>query len=83
MFEIPKRLKPSMPPLTLIKKDDSNYGIDTEWTKIAIHIFKDQQHLNLPRFIWIKNSWTLKELHLNFYDEFKSIISNWYRDCKD
>lgn len=37
----------------------------------------------MPRFIWIKKSWTLKELHLNFYDEFKSIITNWYKDCKD
>jgi hypothetical protein len=59
MFEIPSVLKPKMPPLTQIKKDDSNYGIDSEWTKVAIHIFKEHAHLNLPRFIWVRKSWTL------------------------
>ena len=53
MFEIPKNLNPKLPPLAQIKKDDSNYGIDSEWTKIVVHIFKDGALLNLARFIWV------------------------------
>mmetsp|Transcript_13296 Transcript_13296/g.22575 ORF Transcript_13296/g.22575 Transcript_13296/m.22575 type:complete len:401 (-) Transcript_13296:1271-2473(-) len=41
LMEIPERLKPKLPPLELVKKDDSNYGIDPEWVKIVFHIHKD------------------------------------------
>lgn len=64
LFEIPKELNPKLPPLNQIKKDDSNYGIDPEWTKVVVHIFKDNTHMNLARIIWVKKSWTLTELHL-------------------
>ena len=40
LYEIPKKLEPELPPLNQIKKDDSNYGIDADWTKVCIHIFK-------------------------------------------
>ena len=63
-FEIPKELNPMLPPIEQINKFDSNNGIDKEWVKIAIHIFKETDGLlNLPRFIWAKKSWTLMELH--------------------
>lgn len=83
LFEIPAELNPKMPPITQIKKDDSNYGIDPEWCKVVIHIYKDQSLMNLARFIWVKKSWTLKELHLRFFDEFKDLIYRWYKDWKD
>ena len=41
LFEIPKNLKPKLPPLAQTKKDDSNYGIDSDWTKVCIHIYKE------------------------------------------
>ena len=41
LFEIPKELNPKLPPITQIKKDDSNYGIDQDWVKICVHMIKD------------------------------------------
>ena len=60
LYQIPKVLKPQLPPLTQTKKDDSNYGIDSEWVKVVIHIFKNLNLLNLARVIWVKKTWTLK-----------------------
>ena len=40
LYEIPKELKPELPPLAQIRKDDSNYGIDESWCKIVVNIFK-------------------------------------------
>jgi hypothetical protein len=52
-------------PLGTIKKDDSNMGISSEWTKIILHIYRGMQGTsNLPRIFWAKKSWTLKELHV-------------------
>lgn len=81
LFEIPPELKPSLPPLEQVKKDDSNNGIDTQWVKICVHIFKEYSGLlNLPRFLWAKKSWTLRELHLNFYATFSDLFVRWYKD---
>lgn len=41
LFEIPSELKPKLPAIEQIKKDDSNYGIDPDWVKFPIHIFRD------------------------------------------
>jgi hypothetical protein len=41
LFEIPKTLNPMLAPIGKILKDDSNNGIDDEWTKIVFHIYKD------------------------------------------
>jgi len=31
----------------------------------------------------VEKSWTLKELHLNFFDYFKDVLLRWYREPKD
>lgn len=50
---------------------------------MAIHIFKDNGLLNLARFTWVKKSWTLKELHLQFFNEYKELMYKWYKDIKE
>jgi len=74
LFEIPANLKPSLPPVTQIKKDDSNNGIDSTFTKIVVHIFKDGQLLNLPRIIYADKTWSLKKMHLEFFILFRDLI---------
>lgn len=83
LFEIPKELNPKMPPITQIKKDDSNYGIDEDWTKVCVHIYKDSTLLNLPRFIWARKSWTLEQLHYEFFNLYKDLFYRWYKDIED
>jgi hypothetical protein len=39
LFEIPKHLNPIMAPIGKILKDDSNNGIEDEWTKVIFHIY--------------------------------------------
>ena len=72
-----------MPAYENIKKDDSNYGIDSEWVKVFIHNQKGNQLANLPRCIWVNKQWTLKDLHLNFFDFIKNVIVRWYKDVKE
>ena len=67
LFEIPKVLNPLLLPLEQTRKDDSNYGIDQSWMKMCINVYKDNKLLNLPRFLWVNKSWTLKELHMNYF----------------
>lgn len=83
LFQIPKELSPKLPPLAQLKKDDSNYGISPEWTKVVVHIFKDGALLNLARVVWVQKSWTLKELHLHFFDAFKNLLHRWYMDMDE
>lgn len=83
MFEIPKNLNPCLPSIETIKKDDSNNGLDQDWCKIFYHIFKDGTLLNLPRLFYAKKSWTLKELHVQFFESVKDLISRWLKDVKD
>lgn len=83
LFEIPKALNPKLPPITQIKKDDSNYGIDSDWTKVVVHIFKDNQLLNLARMIWVRKSWTLKQMHIGFFDQYKNLLIRWYKDIDE
>jgi hypothetical protein len=43
-----------------MNKYDSNYGIDFDWIKITIHVFRDRKGLwNLPRVFWANKNWTL------------------------
>ena len=49
--------------------------------KMCINVYKDNNKLlNLPRFIWIKKSWTLKELHMNYFEAYRDIFVRWYRE---
>lgn len=69
-----------------IGKFDDNYGIDSDWTKIVIHFFggnNGNEFFNLPRVIWARKSWTLKELHLQFFNYFKGLLINWYKEIDE
>ena len=62
LFEIPKYLKPKLPPMNLTDEYDSNHGIDTNYTKMCILVRKDVEGTypwSLPRFLWISKAWTL------------------------
>lgn len=58
-------------------------GIDSEWTKICVHMLKDNGSFNLPRIIYAKKSWTLKQLHIEFYREYRDIFYRWFKDIKE
>lgn len=82
LIELPKELNPSLPPITQVSKVDSNYGIDSEWVKIPIHYHKTQ-YMQLPRFMWAKKSWNLKELHQRFYNEHKDLFYRWLKETSE
>ena len=64
-----------------MNKYESNYGIDQDWMMVPIHIFKEGEGLlNLPRFIWLKKSWTLVEVHHQFFDYIKDLFTKWYEE---
>ena len=83
LMEIPKELNPKFPPLTQIKKDDSNNGVSDEWVKIPIHFYKNYGFFGLVRFMWAKKSWTLKELHINFYNHHKDLFYRWLKEIAE
>ena len=39
--------------------------------------------LNLARTIWVKKSWTLKELHVQFLNIYKNLIFRAYKDIQN
>ena len=39
--------------------------------------------LNLPRFIWVKKTWTLVELHYHFFDYIKDLLVRWYNEIEE
>ena len=82
LFEIPKELNPTLPPIEQIRKDDSNHGIDSGWIKIYVsnHRSGDYGPQNLPRFMWINKSWTLQELHHQVLGYHKNVFVNWYNN---
>jgi len=78
MYDIDKNLNPQMPPIEQIRKrDDSNHGIEPTWTKLAINMYHGSSLCNLPRFMWVQKSTTLKELHLQIFDYFKRVLYEW------
>lgn len=80
-FQIPSELKPKLPPIEQMNKYDSNYGIDPDWLMVPIHIFKEGDGLlNLPRFIWLKKSWKLTEVHHQFFNYIKDLFTKWYEE---
>jgi hypothetical protein len=84
LFEIPEKLNPQLAPLGKILKDDSNNGIDEDWTKVFFHIYKENAGLlNLPRVVYAKKSWTLMELHYQFFDYIKDLLRKWLKDVQE
>ena len=39
--------------------------------------------MNLPRIIWARKNWTLKQLHVEFFDLFKDLLLRWFKDFKE
>jgi len=51
---------------------------------VLYHIFQEQRGLlNLPRVVYVKKSWTLRELHIRFFETVKDLMIRWLKDYKD
>jgi len=48
--------------------------------KVCINVYQNYSAWNLPRFIWVEKSNTLKELHINVFKGLKDIFKRWYED---
>ena len=58
-YQIPKHLNAQLPPAMQINKTDNNMGVDSNWTKIVVHIMQGNQRFNLPRVFWARKNWHL------------------------
>lgn len=58
-------------------------GIDSNWVKIVVHSFQGFDKFNLPRMIWARKDWTLKQLHWNVFAYFQDLFVRWLQDYKD
>lgn len=85
VYQLPSALKPQLPPPMQVNKYDSNYGIDNNWVKLTMHIQKDDTvgHFNLPRVVWVRKDWTLKEMHWNIFNHYRELFLRWYRDIAE
>lgn len=45
LYEIPTELSPQLPALDLVGLDDSNHGIDNNWVKVCVNVFKQDKGL--------------------------------------
>ena len=72
-----------MPSIEEISKTDSNMGISTDWVKIIVHSYQSMEKFNLPRLIWARKDWTLKELHWNVFKYFRDLFTRWLSDFKE
>lgn len=82
-YQIPKELKPKLPAIENLSKTDSNMGISTDWVKIVVHIYQSNDKFNLPRVIWARKDWTLKELHMQVFKYFLDLLVRWFKDFKE
>jgi hypothetical protein len=82
-FQMPKELNPQLPPIEEISRTDSNMGVGPDWVKIVVHSFQRYEKFNLPRVIWVRKEWTLKELHWNVFRYFRDLFVRWLLDFKE
>lgn len=82
-FQLPMSLNPRLPPIEEISRTDSNMGVGPDWVKVCVHSFQRYEKFNLPRVIWVKKEWTLKELHWNVFGYFRDLFVRWLRDYKE
>lgn len=82
-FQIPMSLKPKLPPIEEISRTDSNMGISSEWVKIVVHSYQAMDKFNLPRVIWARKDWSLKELHWEVFRYFRDLFVRWLSDYKE
>ena len=82
-FQMPKELNPKLPPIEEISRTDSNMGVGSDWVKIVVHSFQGYEKFNLPRVIWVRKDWTLKELHWNVFRYFRDLFVRWLLDFKE
>lgn len=90
MYEIDPNLKPSLPDMS--SSDDQNNCIDPErYVRVALNMsqYTKTQYSSrlgksgmLPRIIWLKKSWTLKQAHAYVFEFIKEVIAEWV-DWKD
>ena len=80
-FEISGSLNPKMLAYEKIDAFDSNNGVDPMWVKVCIHQLKEGfGHFNLPRVVWVRKDWSLKELHMRIFEYYRDIFERWYRE---
>lgn len=82
-FQMPHELNNKLPPIEEISRTDSNMGVSLDWVKIVLHSFQGYEKFNLPRVIWARKDWTLKELHWNVFRYFRDLFVRWLQDFKD
>lgn len=84
-FQMPDTpdFKPKLPPIEEISKTDSNMGVGANWVKIVVHSFQGYEKFNLPRVIWARKEWTLKELHWHVFRYFRDLFVRWLLDFKE
>jgi hypothetical protein len=82
-FQLPEELKPSLPPIEEISKTDSNMGIDNAWVKVVLHSYCGYEKFNLPRVLWIRKEWKLKQLHYEVFKYFRDLFVRWLKEIKD
>lgn len=58
-------------------------GISNDWVKIVVHSYQSMERFNLPRVIWARKDWTLKELHWNVFRYFRDLFVRWLHDFKE
>ena len=80
---MPKELNPKLPPIEEISKTDSNMGLSADWVKIVVHSFQGYEKFNLPRVIWARKDWSLKQLHWNVFLYFRDLFVRWLHDYKE
>ena len=84
-YELDPSLNPKLPSNNQL--DDGMYGISEENTMIQVHIGKwekerwsgkhERKLLNLPRLLWVKKSWTMKQLHRYTFAYMRQIFQKW------
>lgn len=89
LYQTPPALNTAMPAAPHLS--DNNNGVDLEWTKLALNIkqFQKLSYSNrltkdsfLPRMMWVRKDWTMKDLHIKVLQYIKHVIAEWI-DWKD
>lgn len=89
-YEVDPRIsKPQFP--DAVDKYDSNNNVSSDYTRLVCNLacyeklrYQPSMSKNaiLPRLMWVNKKSTLKELHIQVFSFFKSVLAEWI-DWKD
>ena len=90
-YQIDPELQPSMP--TRSAEDDNLYNVPDDYTPLQLLIQNwqkekytrghERQAKVIPRLLWVRKSWTLKELHHYVFKYLKQVFVNWLERSDD